>query len=200
MKRIGLLSFALITALLIGVGCHAFAQNAPAPGPKPASGAKTQAPKTPPGMSFVSDDGKSTLASFHVAYAKGGPALSINGPTGKSVQLPEMSKDRLPDTDTLLLVFDIKNWISVDPNTAVVAQDGTKYVLLQFYPAKPEPNSGNGGMLIMSQYGTIMEFDLGPTENSANKTFILNFRLPPPSSHLTVKGIEGFSHIEFDVK
>ena len=148
-------------------------------------------------MTFVADDGKSTIASFHIAYGKW---ENLSSKTGEGIQALDITKDRSADADTLLLVFDLDTWITLDSHPTVVAQDGTKYSLYRFFAAKPEPNVGNGGSLVMSDsLGNVKALMIGVAGGPGPKTWVLAFHLPPPSSHVSLNGIEGFSHIEFDL-
>jgi hypothetical protein len=156
----------LISALLVGAGCHS-------------------------GVSYVGDNGKS---SFYIAYAKGGAIRSEKGGS-MFVQTLKMSNDRLADSDILLLIFDSNNeplWIK--PGCSLVAQDGTEYTPIGF-TWHETANSLNLSDMTLTKNVTKFGFD----PKSIRWAFIA-FRLPPPSSHLTVKGIDGFSHIEFDLK
>jgi len=206
MKRFVLVPFALPFAFLVGAGCHVAAQQAQSSGAEAASAIKTPAPNAPAEMTFVSDDGKSTLASFHVVYGKRGATRGeqdrYNPMNFHQYQALKTSQDRLGDSDTLLLILDISGvMIAADKTWAVVAQGGAKYPAIgvgRLKPATPSdqveftPISGKTGFL-----GMLMP----PSDaDKSNGQWIWVFRLPPPSSHLTLKGVSAFSHVEFDAK
>jgi len=106
MKRFKLISHALPFALLLGAGCHSVKQYIPA------FSIKAWTHKAPAEMTFVSDDGKSTLTKFHVAYAKGGAIRQEQNPNNPmswdELQALKTSESRLGDSDTLLLIFGIR--------------------------------------------------------------------------------------------
>lgn len=198
MKRIGLYSFVLLSIFLVGAGCHSQAQHATA------SSANPKTPKAPAALSFVSDDGKSTLASFHIGYAKRGAIRVEQNPnsmiSNTMLQALKMSNDRSADSDTLLLFFYTQGaQIYADKGLAVVTQEGTKHPAIGFCLLKPATPTVPVEINLISGFEGYAGSYMGPTDKSTGLR-IWAFPLPPAPSRLTVKGLGGFSHIEFDVK
>jgi len=204
MKRFGLVSFALPFALLLGAGCHGVVQHIPT------FGIKAQSPKAPAEMSFVSDDGKSSLAAFHIAYAKRGATRQELNPnfiiTSFEYQTLKTSKDRLGDSDTLLLIFDVRgDDIMAERECAVVAQGGILHPAI-VYPAMGFKRlnlatlADQVEIMLIPRVAGFEATVMSPPDEDKNKgPWVSVFTLPPPYSHLTLQGVKGFSHIKFDL-
>jgi hypothetical protein len=109
-----------------------------------------------------------------------------------------VSDDRQADSDTLLLIFEIKGellWFDRS-KCVLAAQDGTEYDWVGFNGGlKSETPTGPVDMTLV---GLSRAIGMGPSETG--EAAMLAFRLPPPSSRPTLKGLKGFPPIPVEVK
>lgn len=187
MNRTGVWSLALMSASMVWAGSLEAAQGTPAID----NTAKT---------SYVSDSGKSILASWHVRYAKKGEERLVDEPpyVPYKVQTLKMSADRQADSDTLLLIFEVKGetvWVERS-ECFLASQDGTAYDWVGFGTLIPATSTGPADMqpLDVSTAAGLL-----PASTSGGAAF-LAFRLPPRSSSLRLKGLKKFPPIAVDLK
>jgi hypothetical protein len=110
-----------------------------------------------------------------------------------------MSNDRQGDSDTLLLIFEIKGEsVNIDHGSALIARNLTAYPFLGFGVLKPATSNGPAEITLNRE--GFVSFELRPASKIHGGAEILAFGLPPSSSNLVLKGLEGFSQVTVDLK
>jgi hypothetical protein len=177
-------TLALITVGAVAIGC--FSESC---GVLPSDGRS--------GKSYVSADGKSRITSVRAGYAKRGDTRLLRGPVRDDpVQALTLSKGKLAESDTLLLIFDTEGEVKVDHTSTLVAQDGSEYALLGMSTLKPAASNAQADMVPNEEHSVY--FLLGSSE-AAGGAAILAYQLPRGPSRLTVKGLEGFAGVRIDL-
>ncbi len=163
------------------------------------SNAQSTSLKGTASAAIVSEDGKTTISSLRVKYAKKGERRIERGLASQfEVQSLKVTNKKESDSDVLLLFLKIKGeWLWIDHSCALISENGTQYKSFGFSVLKPKTLKDKINITLTDEPGALGLY-MPPVSNNVEEV-VMAFSLPAAHQQLTLKGAKGFPKIKVDL-